>query len=297
MEIQDEPPRVRIPLDCIGFMGVRRRIIVESIDKIALDVEIDVCVSIPDDRRGAHLSRNCDAISDAIGGIERAASIEDYLESIAERLMEKHAYAARAVATLRTKYYVNTGFAGINGVEPVDVEASISLARGSRQPYRKLKVGLYGMTVCPSAQERIARIYGYNKPAPSHSQKAYLAVEINYRGNTIVRIEELARAASKAFSAPTFSLLKREPEARLVYAAHRNPLFAEDVVRNAVAITACLLGSMKMPEDTAIKAEIVSFESIHPHNVYASSTVSLGEALKIVECNANSLDYMAILPL
>jgi len=288
LEIQDEPPRVRIPLDCIGFRGVRRRIVVESIDKIALDVEIDVCVSIPGDRRGAHLSRNCDAISDAIGGIERAGSIEDYLEGITVKLMEKHAYAARAEATLRTKYYVKIDFAGINGVEPVDVEASISLAKGSQQPHRKLKVGLYGMTVCPSAQERIARIFGYDKPAPSHSQKAYLTVEVAYKGNTIIRIEELARAASKAFSAPTFSLLKREPEARLVYAAHGNPLFAEDVVRNAVARTACLLGSMQMPEDTIIKAEIVSFESIHPHNVYASSMVSLGEALKIVECDASS---------
>ncbi len=283
MEIQDERPRIALPLDCIGFRGIKHRLIVESIEAIALDVVLDVCISIKEDRRGAHLSRNYDAVIDVIGGSARANSIEYYLDGIASRLLERHEYAVESTVIARTTYYALIEYGGVRGLEPVDVEVEVSKSKDGRTRWR-LSVGLYGMTVCPSAQERIRRIIGLDEslPAPSHSQKAYLRVSVENDAGRIVRIEELSSRIARAFSAPTISLLKRNDEAELVLWAHRNPRFAEDVVREAIAEAAGLLLEEGFPDTTLITAEIESFESIHPQNVYARATLSLGEVASML---------------
>ena len=279
MEVQDEKPRVSLPLECVGFKGIRRRIIVGQETGISLVASIDVCVSIPGSQRGAHLSRNYFAILDALRGEERGESIERFLSSIAERLLELHPYASSATVSARTVYFVEHGVSEVrNGEEPVDVLVTVTRRRGGREEW-SVQISVYGMTACPSAQRTISGILGMDPstPAPTHSQKAKLTVGVTVAPGPIVRIESLARAAFKAFSAPAVSLLKRRDEASLVLHAHRNPKLAEDVVRDAVVSVASLLSRLGYGPDTIITAEVESFESIHPQNVYARATIRLGE--------------------
>ncbi len=268
-------------MEKIGFRGVRRRVLIQSpLGRIHLDLDMDLTVSIGADRRGAHLSRNIEALRDALEDGATAGSIEEYLERIALRLLEKHGYAFEATVEASTRYYVALDYNGITGEEPVDVEVSVSRTRGGGSVWR-VSVTARGMTVCPSAQKTISEITGKERSlSPSHSQKALLKGTV-YTVGVHARIEDIARALFASFSAPAVTLLKRPQEARLVIDAHRNPVLAEDLVRNALANMARVLKDL--PEDTILEAEAISLESIHPHDVYALARARLGSLNPEVE--------------
>ena len=284
MELQDTPPPVRLPLTCIGFKNVKRRVIIQGEEyPIALDADIDACISINDERRGAHLSRNYTAIIETLQDINVGKSIEQYLYKIAESLLSRHQYATRAIAALRTTYHTRIIFYEISGVEPVQVEVSIELEREKRTPNWSVSVGLYGLSVCPSAQKTIKEKLGYSDLlAPSHSQKVFARLVIEHGEDRIIRIEDLATVLARSFSAPTFSFLKRDKEAQLIIHAHRRPRFAEDIARYALLYAYGLLKAKNFSKDTIIRAEVESIESIHPQNVYASLTLSLGEVEELL---------------
>ncbi len=284
MEVQDERPPVTIPLDCVGFRGIRRRIIIGQETGISLVASIDVCVSIPENRRGAHLSRNYFAILEALRGEERGKSIEYYLSRIAERLLDLHPYALKATVSARTVYFVEHGVEDVrDGEEPVDVLVTVERSRNGPELW-SVQVTVSGMTACPSAQKTITALLGMSpdRPGPTHSQRARLTLRVQGVSGQIVRIESLARAAFRAFSAPAVSLLKRQDEAKLVLRAHRNPKLAEDVVRDALVEAARVLVGLGYGPETRVFAEIESFESIHPQNVYARAEAALRDLIPLI---------------
>jgi len=278
VEIQDSRPPVTLPLEKVGFQGVRRRVRVESPEgPLHLDLTLDLYVSIGPDRRGAHLSRNIEAVLDAIEDGEAAPSIEAYLERVARKLLERHRYALAAEATARTVYYVDVEYMGIQGREPVDVEVTVYISASGEKRWR-VRVSMKGLSVCPSAQKTIADKQGYKGlPAPSHSQKVILHGTVT-AARGMARIEDVAAALSRSFSAPAITLLKRPQEALLVYEAHKRPRLAEDIAREAIREMAKALEG-KVPGDALLEAEVVSLESIHPHNVYALARSTLAGAL------------------
>ncbi|MCE4627742.1 MAG: GTP cyclohydrolase I FolE2 [Desulfurococcales archaeon] len=276
MEVQDEKPRVGIPLECVGFRGIRKRILVRGGGGITLVASIDVCVGLPPTQRGAHLSRNYYAILEAVGEAEGDESIESFLSKIASRLIEKHPYATKAVVEASTSYFVDPGIQGPPGEEPVDVRVRVEKA-GGRELWT-VQVSVYGMTACPSAQQTLREMLGHNlRAGPTHSQKARLTLTVTVSPGPLVRIERLAQAAFRAFSAPARSVLRRSDEAMLVLRAHENPKLAEDVVRDALVQAAVVLESLGYGDDTIISAEVESYESIHPQNVVARAKLTLGE--------------------
>ncbi|MEB3862047.1 MAG: GTP cyclohydrolase MptA [Desulfurococcales archaeon] len=275
MEIQDTRPRHPIPLDWVGFRGVRRRVVIESPQgPIGLDLDLDVLVGIDGDRRGAHLSRNIEAVREALEPPSRAPSLEEYLESIARGLLGRHEYATRASVRARTRYYVDIEYRGLRGVEPVEVEVGVHIDRSGERRW-SVAATVKGMTVCPSAQSTIASMLGVEAGrAPSHSQKAVLTGRIETMGK-LVRIEDIARELFMSFSAPAMTLLKRSQEARLILEAHSSPMFVEDLVREAVARLEELLRRIGLAH-AVIEVEAVSLESIHPHDVYAYKRSVIG---------------------
>ena len=275
MELQDERPDHSIPLELVGFRGVRRRVTLNTPQgPMDLDVILDLYVSIGPERRGAHLSRHVEAL-------ERAAeksphSVEEYLEYIAKELLERHNYAERVTVSATLTYYVEIEYAGIRGREPV--EARITVERSRRgERWWQVSVTIAGLTVCPSAQATVSSLLGVDGLAPSHVQRVLVTGRVKTRG-VMVRIEEVARALARAPSAPAFTLLKRMQEARLVVEAHRRPVFAEDVARRALVEMAKAL-SGRVPGDALVEAIVVSQESIHPHDVYSLARARLDQVL------------------
>lgn len=282
MEIQDLKPVRPLYIQRVGFRGVRFRATINTPrGPRDFDLTMDFYVDADVSRRGVHLSRNIEALLEALESTPgEAGSLEELMEGVANRLLERHSYATRAVARASTIYYVDLEYAGIRGQEPVDAVVEVEAWRGGRRIWR-VETTVQGMTVCPSAQATIASILGQEgERSPSHSQKTRLRGVVETHG-VMIRIEWVAKELFASLSAPTFTLLKRPHEAKLIMEAFKRPRLIEDVVREAAYRLARRLAG-KAPEDTTIRVEAESLESIHPHNVYAELAITLGDALKVL---------------
>ncbi len=283
MEVQDSPPSIPLPLGWVGFRNVRVRVSLDTPEgPMVLDLSVDATVSLGPQMRGAHLSRNVEALSLALEPKRTYKNIEEYLDNVVKSLLDLHPYSEKARASASTTLYVNLEYAGIKGVEPVEATIAVSLSRtGDR--LIEVSARVYGLTVCPSAMETAASRLGVlpGGISISHSQKVRLTGVIRYKSG-FVRIEEVARLLWESFSAPAFTFLKRIDEAKLVEIAHRNPQFAEDVARRAILNLYLLARKHRLPGDTEIEVEVESLESIHPHNVYVQLSSSLERVEKLL---------------
>jgi GTP cyclohydrolase I len=102
----------------------------------------------------------------------------------------------------------------------------------------------------------------------AHNQRGYVTLEVRpkatAKGWELILIEDLIEVAEKSGSAPVYALLKRTDERFVTMQAYDNPVFVEDVVRNAAA----LLRTDKRVSSFTVKA--VNHESIHDHNAFAT---------------------------
>jgi GTP cyclohydrolase I len=100
----------------------------------------------------------------------------------------------------------------------------------------------------------------------AHNQRGY--IRIYTRSTEIVWIEELIDVAESSASTPVYALLKREDERYLTMQAYENPVFVEDMVRNA---------AVRLREDPRItwfRVRAENHESIHNHNAFAQVTLA-----------------------
>ncbi len=267
MEVQDRSPDYPLPVKRVGFRGVVKRVTIRSpLGPFQLAASLDLFVEISVERKGAHLSRNVDAINLLQAIPEESWSLEGYVDAIHGELLDLHPYSSSATVSLRTTYWAPLRAYGIEGVEPVKVRLTVTGTRDSKT--YSTSVTVKGMTVCPSAQASISEILKQEGPSPSHVQKVLLTGTVRVPRLVVIRVEDIASCLWSSLSAPAFTLLKKQQEARLVLGAFQNPKFAEDVVREATARVWCRFGQL-LPEGSTIKAEVLSLESIHPQNVYA----------------------------
>ncbi len=280
MDAQDVPPEIPLKIDRVGVKEVSRRILIASPEgPLSYDVVLDAYIDLPHNMRGIHMSRNIEAFIEAIEEARKgeAASLEEFLEVISHKLLEKHGYATRAEVRLQTKYYYMEDFINPPVPEAADVAITVLMDRSGRSR-RSVAVSLIGVTACPSAQITFSEREGIPpEKSPTHLQRARLTICVKTTGKRIARIEWLVEAARDSFSAPVVSFLKKPDEHRLLKKALRRPRFVEDVVRYALDKTFKTLVKMGFPEETLIRVEVESLESIHPHNAYASREATIGE--------------------
>jgi len=94
LEIQDTKPDYTIPINRVGFRGLWKRVLIDSpLGIVPLDLEINAYVEIPENKKGAHLSRNVEALPEDIEFPMKANSIEYYLEKVHKSLLKLHTYA------------------------------------------------------------------------------------------------------------------------------------------------------------------------------------------------------------
>ncbi|MEM4929103.1 MAG: GTP cyclohydrolase MptA [Acidilobaceae archaeon] len=277
-QVQDLSPSVRISLERIGFKELKRRVKLETpIGLLQLDLTLDLYISISKDRRGAHLSRTAETALEVLETSFIAKSVEEHLELLARHLLKKHEYAEQVEVKATFTYYVEVEYGKLKGTEPVVAEVEISLDRNGRKRW-SVAVTVVGLTACPSAQQAIATLLKREPhEVPTHMQKVLVKGKVSGEEG-FVRIERLARALHKSLSAPAFTLLKRADEAELILRAFSNAKLLEDVVRDSIANIALEFKDLSL--DTLIEVEAESFESIHPHNLYAYKRVALKEALE-----------------
>jgi GTP cyclohydrolase-4 len=221
---------------------------------------IQLTVDLSGKRKGAHLSRLVEAITESIEEESEKVygSLEELAQRILERLRVKHPYR-RGEVTFETELVVErlTPKTRKRSMETHDVAVTVIKDNGVFG--KKLKVRVLGNTVCPHSMK--------NTGGKPHIQRAVAELTVEGSIGEKISLESLIEVCEKSFSSPTYTLLKTADETEVVERMHANPKFAEDVCRGILDEAKRRFG--KLP----IRARVVSQESIHRHDVVAEGGV------------------------
>jgi len=269
----------------VGVTGVMKPVQIARTNKVVtLTTTFDVFVDLPWDQRGAHLSRNLEAIGEIVDeGVRNPAySLEDLTAKISVKLMEKHPYATSGEVWARSDYFLEkTTPMGRTSLEPYKLVARAVARRGKHVDVRKsIGIEAVGMTACPCAMETIREenpAYASLKGTPiiTHNQRNRTSLVLEEPEGSEIEADDLVAIVESSMSAPTYEVLKRPDEGRLVQMAHERPRFVEDVVREVLGRV--LQKYKDLPDDVLVKVKSDSEESIHKHDAVAERVATLGE--------------------
>jgi len=196
---------------------------------LSLVPTIDLFVDLPSDQRGVHLSRDPESIHEILQeqGTFKAHRIEDFCETTARRLLEKHPYANRAEVRLKSSYVVVRKPPSVGGStqEPCRIFATaIATKKNSGITVNKIVgVSVVGFTTCPCTQnlmkalteKRLAEAgYGEqdikkiteNVPLATHSQRTRGTVLMQVPPKLSVDIEDLVGIVENSMSGQTYAV-------------------------------------------------------------------------------------------
>ncbi|MGC9435151.1 MAG: GTP cyclohydrolase MptA [Methanomicrobiales archaeon] len=299
-DIQATCPDVRINLSRVGVKNVQKLVEVARPGKrpVIFISTFDVFVDLPGSLKGANLSRNFEVIDDVLQqAIEgEVKEIENLCSVVAHKLLDKHEYADMTEVTMTSQFMVRreTPVSRTSCHEVVNVHARAVAQRAPEAPIVRKMIGaeVTGMTACPCAQnimrdhamhvmeqlgieeEKIAAFLD-EVPMASHNQrgKGFLCIETD--GDQHVSLEKIIAILKKSMSAEIYELLKRGDESYVVMAAHNNPRFVEDCVREMARKVVSAFP--KLPDDSLVTIQQTNEESIHQHDAYAERIAIFGE--------------------
>jgi GTP cyclohydrolase FolE2 len=246
-DVQNEKPENEIELNKVGVQGLRKYVIVKGTAKnYHTIVTINSYIKLPSNLRGVHMSRFAESIDEIP---EETTSIEDLAQKISQTSLEKHHFDCC------TKVFCEFPFDRTrpngekeNGIAQMTAKYSTATKR------KNLGISVNGALACPCSREMCDGL--------THNQRGNLSVDIDVsKGN--IDPEEIIEVCSQSFSSPTFSILKRPEEKKLVEQMHQNARFVEDVVRKSVQFL-----REKYPDRYCV-VKCASYESIHDHNAYS----------------------------
>ena len=285
-DVQSSPSTSNFKLTRVGVTGVKKLVQVKRPDKkttMSLVVTMDLFVDLPASQKGSHMSRNLELVTEIIDVNLRkpVTDLESFCEQTAKQLLIKHEYATFSEVKAEADYFLERKYPdGKNGLEPYKL---VSEARAKKNEGVKKLIGVkvIGMTACPCAREVIKTIGKYDDKdiPPTHNQRNITTLMIEVPGdNKTVDANDLIDIVEQSFSSPTFGILKRAEEGKIVYNAHKNPKFVEDVVRDILSFI--LKKYKSLPDDVLVVVRSESEESIHKHNAFAERVTTLGELRK-----------------
>jgi GTP cyclohydrolase-4 len=299
-DVQSTIPDVRINLTRVGVKNVKKLVEVSRRDKrpMIFISNFDVFVDLPGSLKGANLSRNFEVIDEvlqqAIDGDVK--EIEELCSVVARKLLDRHEYADRTEVLMKSQFMIKreTPISHTNCHEVVKVLARAIARRTFREPIVRKSIGaeVTGMTACPCAQNIMKERAMYvmqnleieqekvdqfldEVPMATHNQRGrgFLCIETD--DDQHVHLEKIIDILKDSMSAPIFELLKRGDESYVVHAAHKNPRFVEDCVREMAKKV--LAEFPDLPGDSLVTIKQTNEESIHQHDAYAERQATMAE--------------------
>ena len=283
-DVQSSPSTQNFKLTRVGVTGVKKLVYIKRPNKkeaMPLVVKMDIFVDLPASQKGSHMSRNLELISEIIDANSQkpVPDLEKFCAQTAKLLLKKHDYATFSEVKAEADYFLERTYpSGKKGLEPFKLVAE-ARANSKNEIKKLIGVRVIGMTACPCAREVIKAIGKYKNIPPTHNQRNITTLMIEVPGeDNSVDANDLIDIVEKSFSSPTYGILKRKEEGMLVYNAHKNPKFVEDVVRDI--LSEILQKYKKLPDDVIVIVRSESEESIHKHNAFAERATTLGELRK-----------------
>ncbi len=255
-DIQASGDKRGIAIDRVGISDLEYPIQVMDAEGNAMPVsaKISMSVHLPHHFKGTHMSRFLEVLSKHEGEVTMR-TLPDILHDLKSRLDAESAHIEVGFNYFITKKAPVTGM-------PAKVRCHctfIGESNGSKDDFT-LRVETPVTTLCPCSKEISAR--------GAHNQRGYVTTEVTPARKEdgsweFILIEDLVGVAERSGSAPIYSLLKRPDEKHVTEEAYDNPVFVEDVVRNAAAIL------RDDPRIASFTVKTVNHESIHDHNAFA----------------------------
>lgn len=255
-DIQATPDTRGIAIDQVGVSDLRYPIqVLDQHGKPFPTVaKISMSVYLPHHFKGTHMSRFLEVLSKHEGEVTMR-TLPEILHDLKKRLDAEQAQIEVAFTYFVTKKAPVSGAPSKVGCDCIFKGTS----NGKADDF-VLSVTVPVTTLCPCSKE--ISEYG------AHNQRGYITLEVRPKatksGWELILIEDLIDVAENSASAPVYALLKRTDERFVTMQAYDNPVFVEDVVRNAAAL---LLADSRVSSFT-VKA--VNHESIHDHNAFAT---------------------------
>jgi GTP cyclohydrolase-4 len=272
----------------VGVTGVVKPVLVHRDGRDNhLTAKMDIFVDLPSTQRGSHMSRNIEVVTEMIDESIRTkvSSLEDLAAKICKELLDRHEYASFAEVRMSADYFLERRpDGGKASLEQFKLMAKATAMRGNGL-MKEIGVEVSGMTACPCAQETVRQLMLSETPelerldgrlaVASHNQRNRTTLMVEVPEEVRVEADDLIDIVESSLSSPTFGILKRSDEAAVVLAAHRNPKFVEDVVRDI--LWKLLEKYPDLDDSVHVEVRSESEESIHKHNAFAERVTTLGE--------------------
>ncbi len=263
-DVPEMKPALEIPLN---QAGITSKTVWIDIPQGRLPFEAEVLVSLPGEFRGIHMSRMERAISGLFS--RKFRDIRDYSLELCRGVLSCQR-GETAIVTLKgaIPQLTLTSVSHELSVEGLEISARTEGKRGQgrMETTSFLGISLTHMTACPCTQVYNRGLFPNSDRTlmPTHSQRCMTTLEVEDK-EAALSFEDIYFCLASCLHVSQ-DLLKRPDEAELVLKCHRQPQFAEDVVRTVAASTARRLKKL-LPGDSRVRVESVSYESIHRHNV------------------------------
>ena len=249
-DVHSERDNRRLALDRAGVKGLRYPICV--LDRARglqhTVAEIDMSVSVPHRRKGAHMSR----FVELLNRHRREIDIRKFRSLCAELRREHDADAAHV--EVKFPYFVEKKAPVTGSVGLLDYACTFgaSVTRAGHDLWVALDVPV--TTLCPCSKAISAH--------GAHNQRSLVSVRVWF--DKFFWIEDLIALVEDSASCDLYALLKRPDEKYVTERAWSRPRFVEDLVRE---VGTRLRADANFPR---WEVEAESFESIHAHSAYAA---------------------------
>jgi len=249
-DIHSERDTRRLALDRAGVKGLRYPICVLDRQRGLQHTiaEIDISVSVPHRRRGAHMSR----FVELLNRHRREIDIRKFRSLCAELRKDHDADAAHV--EVRFPYFIEKSAPVTHATGLVDYACTFgaSVTRKTSEIWVAVDVPVTSLCPCSKA------ISDHG----AHNQRSLVSVRVWFA--KFFWLEDLIALIEESASSELYALLKRPDEKYVTERAYERPRFVEDLVREV---------GTRLRADanfTRWEVEAESFESIHAHSAYAT---------------------------
>ena len=249
-DVHSERDTRRLALDRAGVKGLRYPICV--LDRARglqhTVAEIDMSVSVPHRRKGAHMSR----FVEILNRHRREIDIRRFRSLCAELREDQDADAAHV--EVKFPYFIEKKAPVTGAVGLLDYACTFgaSVTRDGYDLWVALEVPV--TTLCPCSKAISEN--------GAHNQRSLVSVRVWF--DKFFWIEDLIALVEDSASCDLYALLKRPDEKYVTERAWGRPRFVEDLVRE---VGTRLRADPNFPR---WELEAESFESIHAHSAYAT---------------------------
>jgi GTP cyclohydrolase I len=258
-DVQNGQDHRHIPIDRVGVCDLQYPIVVldREQQQQQTTARLTMSVNLPHEFKGTHMSRFIEVLNAHRGEITMR-TVPSILKELKMRLAAESAHIEVAFPYFLEKAAPVTGARALMHYDC----RFIGEANGSNFDF-VLHVQVPVTSLCPCS--KAISDYG------AHNQRGEVTIDVRPQpsadgGVAMIWIEELIQVAESSASSPVYALLKRPDERHVTMQAYDNPVFVEDIVRNA---------AIKLQADQRVRwfrVRALNHESIHNHDAFAEIT-------------------------